>query len=501
MAEQNISQQQTQRQEQILAPQQLQSLEVLLTPLLELQDKLNHELERNPLIEQEWPEPEAPAGESADNTGSDETAPAEYHGEDQPLFAAIPTGNIDPAGDDHESKEIMELLDLNSDWQDYKSEYTGYDNPPDEQEKRDYMFNSIIEQPSLQEQLLEQLRLSDVDTVVSAVAEQLIGNIDEYGYLRTPPDDLTANPKYQRETVEQALKLVQSFDPPGIGARDLKECLLLQLARKHNRDKKLVTLIKSHLDEISKNHLPQIAKSMNISMDELNALIEKVKGLTPHPATAIAPNNPVFVIPEVYVEADGDEFKVTVNNEYLPRLRISAAYQNLLEDPNTNSETKEYIRGKIMNGKMLIRSLDQRQNTIQRIAQVIVDNQHSFLKEGIEHLHPMTMQQVADKLGLHETTISRAIANKYMQTPMGMYEFKFFFSGGYKSEDGEELSSKSIQEKINDLITREDTRKPLSDSKLSSLLKKAGLSVARRTVAKYRENMGIPPSNLRKEYK
>lgn len=174
---------------------------------------------------------------------------------------------------------------------------------------------------------------------------------------------------------------------------------------------------------------------------------------------------------------------------------------NLLEDPNTNKETRDYIREKIISGKMLIRSLEQRQSTIQRITQVIVDSQHDFLEKGIEYMRPLTMLQVADKLGLHETTISRAIANKYIQTPVGVFEFKFFFSGGYQTDSGEVLSSKSIKEKIRDLILQEDQEKPLSDSTLSSILKKTGISVARRTVAKYREEMNIPPSHLRKEYK
>jgi RNA polymerase sigma-54 factor len=504
MAEQGLSQHLTQRQEQIMAPQQLQSLEVLLTPLLELQDKLNHELERNPIIEQDWPEseplPAAGADDADDHAGADgaETK-ADFTHDNLPLRSAIPTGEIDNGSDDSLDHEINELFDLNSDWQDYKNDYTGYENPPDEQEKRDFMFNSIIEQPSIQEQLLEQLRLTDVVPAVNAAAEQLIGSIDETGYLRIAPDELVGG-NCTRQQAQQALDLVQSFDPPGIGARTLQECLLLQMARKNDKDKKLITLIKSHLDDIGKNHLPQVAKAMKISLEELHLLINKLKDLTPHPATAIAPGNPVFVVPEVFVEPDGEEFKITVNNEYLPRLRISSTYQRMLQDPNTNSEAKEYIRNKILNGKMLIRSLEQRQSTIHRIAQVIVDSQYSFLKYGIEHLHPLTMQQVADKLGLHETTISRAIANKYMQTPNGMFEFKFFFSCGYRALDGEELSSKSIQEKINDLITREDPDKPLSDSKLSALLKKNGLTVARRTVAKYRENLGIPPSHLRKEH-
>ena len=349
--------------------------------------------------------------------------------------------------------------------------------------------------------MLEQLRLSDADAQTAAVAETIIGSIDESGYLRTQLPDIASTANASPEQVNEALKLVQSFDPPGIGARDLKECLLLQLERQKSQDKRLLKLIKYHLEDIGKNRLPQVARIMRISIEELTGLVEKIKDLNPYPGSAVSPDNTVFVIPELSVEKVNDDFQITLNDEQIPHLRISRMYMNLLEDPNTPKETRDYIREKIISGKMLIRSLEQRQSTIQRIAQVIVDSQHDFLVKGIEYMRPLTMQQVADKLGLHETTISRAIANKYIQTPIGLFEFKFFFSGGYQTDEGEVLSSKSIKEKIRDLILKEDREKPLSDSKLSTMLKKAGLSVARRTVAKYREEMDIPPSNLRKEYK
>ncbi|MHB9137795.1 MAG: RNA polymerase factor sigma-54 [Victivallaceae bacterium] len=481
MADQYLNQNQELRQEQTLAPQQIQSLEVLLTPLLELQEKLNQELERNPVIEQVKISKEPLPGEPAFLKG----------GSQEDTF---------PEGDD--DKNFSDLVSMAESWHQFQPPaHSSSDYTEEDEEKRDFMFNSLIKQPSLQEQMLEQLRLSDADSRTAVIAEIIIGSIDETGYLRTPVSDLVSAANADMTQVSKALTLVQSFDPPGIGARDLKECLLLQLERQKNQDKRLHRLIKDYLEDIGKNRLPQIAKAMRISLEEVTALVAKIKDLNPYPGSAISPEDTVFVIPELAVEKVNGEFQITLNDEQMPHFRISRMYLNLLEDPSTNKETRDYIREKILSGKMLIRSLEQRQSTIQRIAQVIVDTQHDFLEKGIEYMRPLTMQQVADKLGLHETTISRAIANKYIQTPSGLFEFKFFFSCGYQTEEGEVLSSKSIKEKIRDLILGEDTGKPLSDSKISDLLKKAGLSVARRTVAKYREEMDIPPSNLRKEYK
>jgi RNA polymerase sigma-54 factor len=481
MTDQYLNQNQELKQEQTLAPQQIQSLEVLLTPLLELQDKLNHELDRNPVIEQVKISKEPLPEEAISKPGSNEE-------------------QIAPEGDDE--RDISDLMELADAWHDYlPPAHSAADYSEENEEKRDFMFNSLIKQPSLQEQMLDQLRLSDADSQTVAIAEIIIGSIDESGYLRAQLPDIASAANANSEQVGKTLKLVQSFEPPGIGARDLKECLLLQLERQKNQDKRLLKLIRCHLEDIGKNHLPQIARTMHISIEELTGLVEKIKCLNPYPGSAISPDNTVFVIPELSIEKVNGEFQITLNDEQIPHIRISRMYMNLLEDPNTPKETRDYIREKIISGKMLIRSLEQRQSTIQRIARVIVDSQHDFLEKGIECMRPLTMQQVADKLGLHETTISRAIANKYIQTPIGLFEFKFFFSGGYQTDEGEILSSKSIKEKIRDLIFKEDREKPLSDSKLSTMLKKAGLSVARRTVAKYREEMDIPPSNLRKEYK
>ncbi|MDD5697977.1 MAG: RNA polymerase factor sigma-54 [Victivallaceae bacterium] len=479
MADTFLSQNIEQKQEQILARHQIQSLEVLLTPLLELQEKIDQELNTNPVIEQEKSSIEELAGD--------------------PLHSATPDSDDREKHRDDEN-DFSEILKIAESWNG-RENFNNYNSSPDDaQSKRDFMFNSLVEQPSLQQQLLEQLSLSNCSPQLVPAAEFVIGSIDGVGYLTTAPEDIAAAAKCDVKQIRQAIKLVQSFDPPGIGARDLRECLLLQLDRRRQPDPELRKLISGHLEEIGRNRLPQVAKAMGISIAELNVLIARLREFTPLPGSALSPSSDLYILPELTVEKKGNEYAIISNDNYLPRLKISQTYLDLLENPDTNAETRSYIKEKLLAARMLIKSLTQRQSTIRRIAQVIVDTQYDFLEKGVEGLKPLTMQQVADKLGLHETTISRAIANKYLKTPNGIYEFKFFFSGGYQTEDGEEISSRGIKEKIKDLIADEDKSKPLSDNKLSQLLRAEGLNVARRTVAKYREQLGIAATNLRRTF-
>lgn len=469
------------RQEQTLTPQQLLSLDILYAPALELQQKVNQELDTNPILELAEPESDPEAA--------------------LPSSAGAETPELGSERDDME-EELAKILQLTASGYASPSEAalpSGFD-PEDEEERQAYLFNSIADEVSMQEQLLEQLRCSDASPELAGIAETVIGGIDESGYLKTHPADIATGTGCSIEEAEEAIRLVQSFDPPGIGARDLRECLRIQLQRLGKDSPELLDLVEHHLDEIARNKLPQLAKSMGIPLERLYSDIAEIKKLNPCPGNLISDVRPVYLLPEVTVERDGDEFKVVADDSYIPRLRISKYYLKLLEDPATPDDVRSYIRAKITSGNGLMKSLEQRQKTIKRIADVIVAAQHDFFARGVEYLKPMTMQQVADKLGLHETTISRAIANKYLQTPRGIFEFKYFFTGGFQSKQGEEISSRGVKEIIRDLVERENPASPLSDSKLTALLKERGLDVARRTVAKYREELGIQSSHLRRSF-
>jgi len=480
--EQGLFQKQSLRQEQILAPQQLQSLEILLAPILELQTKISQELETNPTLEQESVGNEELAGDVL--TKSDTSQKNDTQEEKKEL---------DDAG-------LSELIKLSDNWHDSLPIGSSIQSSTEAEERRQHYFDSLTIELTLQDQLMEQLNMLEVGKKTRKLAELIIGSIDDTGYLRSLLADLATVAEVDIKDMKQALKLIQSFEPAGIGARDIKESLLIQLKRNGNKNKLLTKLVRNHIDDIASNKLPLITKTMNITMEELQNLIIDIKKLNPYPGSIISSSTPTFIVPEVTIKEEDGELKLISNNDHLPKLRLSKLYISLLEDPNIDKETKLYIREKLSKSKALMKSLTQRQSTIMQISEVILDAQYDFFKNGIEHLHPLIMQQVADKLDLHETTISRAIANKYIKTPFGLFEFKYFFTTGYQSDAGEDLSSKSVMEKIRDIISKEDTAKPLSDQKLTALLKDEGLTLARRTIAKYRESMGIPSSHLRKEY-
>ena len=468
---QGISQETTLRQEQTLTSQQIQSLNILFAPVMELQTIIGQAMEQNPVLEIEDPD-----------------------------YEPIPQPENPEQENDDMQESLEKLLQLTATGAE-PGELLLPGNPSDEiEDQRTRMFESIAEKESLWDHLLTQLRLTAQDEQELRIGNSIIEGIDETGYLRTHPADIAMAESCSMEEVERVLKLVQTFDPPGIGARDLKECLVLQLDPADPDSGDLKTLIEQHLEDIAGNKLAAIGKAMDLSPESVRSLIRKIRKFNPFPGGTVAGNSTHYVIPEAEIVPDGEGYKVIVSEREIPRLRISEFYLEMLENPETQKDALEYLKEKVRNARELMESLEKRKTTIGKIAELIVSEQFDFLKNGVESLRPMTMKLIADKLALSESTISRAVSNKYIKTPQGVFEFRYFFSGGFTTDDGTAVSSRGVQELIREIVDGEDPRKPLSDSKLTDLLVKRGIDISRRTVAKYREELGIQASHLRKVF-
>lgn len=481
MPKQGLSLGQHQQLRQIMAmtPQLRQSLQILQMPVMELRDVIITEMEQNPTIEMSDPtevlastiEPEQP----------------QEHPADEEM-------NFDP--------DFDQILRQDDEWRDYFMQ--GLENAPsveDAEEKRQFLFDSLPQTISLQDHLLEQLNFTDLTRDEKETAAYLIGNINDAGYfLNGWPDIIMVTSKDEKE-LRRILSVIQTFDPPGVGSETLRECLLHQLDLKPQSvwKEKAHHLIDHHLERLAAKDGQHLCRSLNVTRDELKEIIALVKSLDPQPGLAWEQHNKTeYVHPEVYVLRVKGKYVVQVEMGRLPQIHISNYYRSMLENPKVSNEDKSYIRDKIRSSVFLINSIQQRQNMVKRIAECIVDAQKDFLDKGIAYLKPMTMVEVANLAGVHETTVSRTVANKYMWTPVGVFEMKYFFTTGLKSNSGETISNKTIQEKIRQIIESEDHRAPLSDRAIEDILKREGLHIARRTVSKYRGILKIPAASKRR---
>ena len=498
----------------VLAPQLQQSLALLQAPTLELKALVEQELQQNPVLEEsaaqeaEILEKEAPESdkdseketETPEPTEAAETADSQEDSDfDSASAKSEGEGEREPA-DDFEA-EFERLVQLDQEWRDHFSQT----NLPikasaEEEEKRQFMFDSLVVGTSLQETLLTQVRESALPEDQWPIAEMLIGNIDEYGYLKASIEELAGSTGVLQEKILAVLKVIQTFDPAGVGARDLRECLLLQLERSGQKSTLEYRIVDEFMDALGKRRIPEIARGTGQSVDDVQAALERIARLEPRPGRAFLPDNDQYILPEVFVQKVGDDFSVTTNNEHIPHLRISNTYKDLMSQRENSAEVRNYIREKIRAGKFLIKSLHQRQQTILNIAKEIVRRQREFMEKGVAFLKPLTMVQVAEVVGVHETTVSRAVSGKYMQTPQGLFEMKYFFTAGIQTASGDGLSNTSVKDMIADIFKKEDPTKPLSDQEVVKMLQERGIVIARRTVAKYRTELNILPSNLRKVY-
>jgi RNA polymerase sigma-54 factor len=464
-------------QKLILTPSLQQAIKLLPMSTLELADLLNQEMVENPLLEE------------------------------------VPTEELQPAEQQQQQEKPADQqpADKGDAWDDADYEYffgdyldDGYrSRTPSEVKELPPIENTLSTAASLSDHLLWQLSLQTDDERLKEIGKAIIGNLDDDGYLVASVEEIAAMGEWPVADVERALQHVQTFDPIGVAARDLQECLWLQIRHLGLEGTPTEKIVTEHLRLLQNHQVPEIARKLGISLEDLKEHVEIIRNLDPKPGSRYNPSQSQYVIPDVYVVKVEDQYVAALNEEGLPQLRISPVYRRLLDKTGAaggeqNDETRAYVKDKFRSALWLIKSVDQRQKTIHKVATSIINFQREFLDQGIEYLRPLVLRDVANDIGMHESTVSRVVNNKYMHTPQGVFELKYFFHSGISSSYGESVSSVTIKQRIRKIIENEDPRKPLSDSKIVSILQKEGLMLARRTIAKYREELKIPTSNQRK---
>ena len=489
------------RMKPVIAPQMRESLKVLQVPVQQLNILATRELEQNPTLEEldkeEISIDEERENFEAENEGS---TPADEMDETQEKNADSPDSGETDGDEQPEPEPQTDFASLAQEHADYFFQDGGNNEyNPDYEERRQFMFDSITVEDTLQEHLLKQLELSELEDVDILIAEQLIGSISDDGYLRTPLADIAqVIPGVDMERCESVLRVVQSFDPPGIGARDLRECLLLQIRNSHLEGSLAETIVLEHLDLIEKNKISMVAKECGVSRKEVEQAIRELSNLDPRPGAKFDIEYNTYVVPEVEVRKENGTYKVFIEDAYIPRLRISRRYLDMLKSPDITDEAREYVQEKIRSGMNFIKSINDRQDTIRRVSQKIVDAQQEFFDNGVAALRPMVMEDIAKETGMDPSTISRTVSNKYMISPQGIHELKFFFTGGIPTDSGVDISTRHVKSIIKQMIDEEDPLNPLADQDIERNLASSGINIARRTIAKYRNTMKIPPSHMRK---
>lgn len=467
-------------QKLVLTPQLQIAIKLLHMPQLELSQTLTHELTENPLLE-----------------ASDSTTTEEIPDEEKEMIEAY-----DDQEQDDSELPLEKMIRFASD--DYFEERgsdgrdLGYFTPGNTAKPSfEYFLSNTTD---IYDYLSWQLLLSKADEHTKSLCKMIIGNVNENGYLNLSVEELMELTKSDREAVENAIAIIQSFDPPGVGARNITECLRLQLKSLNLQETLVDNIVMNNLDFVGKKKYAEIAKLYNISLDEVISAIKIIEGLEPKPGRNFSSAVTNYVVPDVYLVKTDDGYQIVLNDEGLPKLRISRYYQRLLKQKNILSkDDKHFLEEKLRSAIWLLKSLDQRNKTIYRVTECIMNYQKDFFDKDIHHLKPMNLRDIATDLNLHESTVSRVTSNKYLACDDGIFSFKFFFSNSFQS-DGGGISSTSIKEMIKRIISEEDTRKPLSDMHIVELLKNKNITIARRTVAKYRDELKISSHSQRKRF-
>jgi len=474
-------------QQLIMTPQLQQAIKLLQLTRLELVDAISQEMEENPLLE------EALTEEYTENEPVPESDAVEIADREE-IKTIERTEEITGEGDGKEE------FDWNSYLEDYGPTGVRYDRKEDEAPSWD---NMMMVKPSLTNHLMWQLKLSRFPDAEMRIGEQIIGNLDGNGYLMASLEEIATQEGVEENFVESVLEKIQEFDPPGIAARDIKECLLIQAKILGVLTPLIEKLIKEHLKDLETKNYNNIAKKMKVSLSEILRAVVVISSMDPKPGRIYSEERIDTITPDVYVFKAGDEYKIVLNDDGLPKLRISNFYKEIMSGINTDPDaevSKKYIREKMQSATWLIKSIQQRHRTIYKVTESILKLQRDFFDQGIDYLKPLVLRDIADDVEMHESTISRVVTNKYMHTPRGIFELKYFFSSRIQKTSGDAIASKSVKEEIKKIVGSEDPKKPYSDSDIVNLLKKSGISIARRTVAKYREMMGVLPSSKRKKY-
>lgn len=482
MSFQGFQQVQKQTQSLVLAPQLRNSLKILQAPAVELRTSILEELQTNPLLE-EMPIDSISVEEQKDgNSESPEPEASEeldFSTEDYSIL-------------DKMSEDMREQ---------FAQENSGQTHTTEDEERRDHFMNSLTQEVSLQQHLIEQAELSDSSLQEREALFYLIGNLDDNGYLTETVSNIALHSHIPFAVVQKAVNTLRTFDPAGIGTEGLQDCLYTQLVLRKRGDSLAAKIIREQFKLLVRRRVPDICRKTGATAEEVQAAIEEIATLEPAPGKRFSPDSNTVIEPDVTIYKDeyGD-WMVVLNNDYIPRLRISSTYKELLAKGTLSKQEKDFMLDRMRSGKFLINSIEQRQQTIERITREILSYQMEFFEEGVSKLRPLTMNAIAQIVGVHETTVSRAIANKYIRTPHGVFAFKYFFTPGFTSSSGESLSNKTIKDMITTLIENENPAKPYSDQGIVKLLEEKDIKIARRTVAKYREELGILPTNLRRRY-
>lgn len=479
-------------QKLVLTPQLQLAIRMLQLSRLELAEEIRQQLETNPVLEEEPGDPETLSLEDV----RDRSEEAES--------GATPSAEVAEEGgeDSRSAVNPLERGEVEA-WEKYVEGYSRFGTGPQlrvTNEEYPSIETTVSRRQTLQDHLLWQLQLSDLNDEERRVGAFLIGNLDDSGYLTgVTIEEVSAATGANIGTVERVLRRVQTFDPVGVCARDLRECLLIQARTHHPDNEKLALLIERHLPDLERRNLGAIARGLKATLDEVKVLVETIQKMDPKPGRAFPSDDVIYIQPDVYVFKVGNEYVTVLNEDGLPRLRISPYYEQTLNGPGSD-KAREFVQEKLRSAMWLIRSIQQRQSTIRRVTESIMRFQRPFLEKGISHLRPLVLRDVAEDVGMHESTISRVTTNKYVHTPRGIFELKFFFNSRIGCVSGEDVSSESVKARIKELVDREDPRNPLSDQEIVKILRRENMVIARRTVAKYRQMLGILPSSRRRSF-